>query len=302
MPDQKPAVSLAALPGRRLATLEIARQIEARGFAGIYTPSLQDNMSLCLSLAHVTKTIPFGTTIAPIYFRTPHDWGQAAAYLHEVSGGRFRFGIGVSHGPTLKRIGANAGKPLADTRKFVEELRALPRIGALPPITLATLRQKMIALAGEIAEGMVFANGARTHMQASFAALPAAKRKDPNFFIGCMTPTTISDDVEAAKAVNRRTLTGYVQLPNYREYWKEAGYVEEMTAIETAIAKGELDRLPALMSDRWLADVTLFGPAAKVRDGVAAWREAGITTPILVPSSVGGNQMQALDELFRAFA
>lgn len=302
MPDQKPAVSLAALPGRRLATLEIARQIEAKGFAGIYTPSLQDNMSLCLSLAHVTRTIPFGTTIAPIYFRTPHDWGQAAAYLHEVSGGRFRFGIGVSHGPTLKRIGAQAGKPLADTRKFVEELRALPRIGALPPITLATLRRKMIALSGEIAEGMVFANGARSHMQASLAALPAAKRKDPNFFIGCMTPTTISDDVEAAKAVNRRTLTGYVQLPNYREYWKEAGYVEEMTAIEAAIAKGELDRLPSLMGDKWLADVTLFGPAAKVRDGVAAWREAGITTPILVPSSVGGNQMQALDELFRAFA
>ena len=302
MPDQKPAVSLAALPGRRLATLEIARQIEAKGFAGIYTPSLQDNMSLCLSLAHATKTIRFGTTIAPIYFRTPHDWGQAAAYLHEVSGGRFRFGIGVSHGPTLKRIGAQAGKPLADTRKFVEELRALPRIGALPPITLATLRQKMIALSGEIAEGMVFANGARSHMQASLAALPPAKRKDPSFFIGCMTPTTISDNVEAAKAVNRRTLTGYVQLPNYREYWKEAGYVEEMTAIEAAIKKNELDRLPSLMSDRWLADVTLFGPVAKVREGVEAWRAAGITTPILVPSSVGGNQMQALDELFRAFA
>lgn len=302
MSESKPAVSLAALPGRRLATLEIARQIEARGFAGIYTPSLQDNMSLCLSIAHVTKTIPFGTTIAPIYFRTPHDWGQAAAYLHEVSGGRFRFGIGVSHGPTLKRIGAQAGKPLSDIRQFVADIHALPRIGQLPPITLATLRQKMIALSGEIAEGMVFANGARSHMQASLAALPPAKRKDPGFFIGCMTPTTISDDVEAAKAVNRRTLTGYVQLPNYREYWKEAGYIEEMTAIEAAIAKNELDRLPSLMSDRWLADVTLFGPAAKVREGVAAWREAGITTPILVPSSVGGNQLQALDELFRAFA
>ena len=74
------------------------------------------------------------------------------------------------------------------------------------------------------------------------------------------------------------------------------------TMVEAAIKKNELDRLPSLMSDRWLADVTLFGPAAKVREGVEAWRAAGITTPILVPSSVGGNQMQALDELFRAFA
>ena len=43
-----------------------------------------------------------------------------------------------------------------------------------------------------------------------------------------MIPTCISDDVEAAKAVNRRTLTRYTMLPNYRNYWKEAGYVEEM--------------------------------------------------------------------------
>ncbi len=302
MTDQKPAVSLAALPGRRNATLEIARQIEAKGFAGIYTPSLQDNMSLCLSLAHVTSRIPFGTTIAPIYFRTAHDYGQAAAYLHEVSGGRFRFGVGVSHGPMLKRVGVEAGKPLADIRAFVGDIRAMPRIGTLPPVILATLRQKMIALAGEIGDGMVFANGARSHMQASFKSLPAAKRSDPSFFIGCMVPTVISDDVEAAKAVNRRTLTSYVQLPNYRAYWKEAGYEEEMTAIEAAIAKNELDRLPSLMSDKWLGDVTMFGPAAKIREGVEAWRAAGITTPILVPSSVGGNQFQALEELFRAYA
>ena len=56
------------------------------------------------------------------------------------------------------------------------------------------------------------------------------------------------------------------------------------------------------MSDRWLADVTLFGSAEEVRAGVEAWREAGVTTPILVPSSAHGNQMNAFEELFAAFA
>jgi hypothetical protein len=56
------------------------------------------------------------------------------------------------------------------------------------------------------------------------------------------------------------------------------------------------------MSDRWLADATLFGPAAAVRDGVALWHEAGITTPILVPSSATGNQLKAVEEIFTAFA
>ena len=50
-----------------------------------------------------------------------------------------------------------------------------------------------------------------------------------------MIPTCISDDIEAAKAVNRRTLASYLQLPNYRNYWKECGYVEEMAAVERAI-------------------------------------------------------------------
>ena len=56
------------------------------------------------------------------------------------------------------------------------------------------------------------------------------------------------------------------------------------------------------MSDRWLADATLFGPAQAVRDGVAAWREAGVSTPILVPSSATGNQLKAVEEIFAAFA
>ena len=41
---------------------------------------------------------------------------------------------------------------------------------------------------------------------------------------------------ETFTAVNRRTLSFYVTLPNYRNYWKEAGYVEEMEAIEKAVA------------------------------------------------------------------
>ncbi len=39
-----------------------------------------------------------------------------------------------------------------------------------------------------------------------------------------------------------------------------------------------------------------------VRDGVMAWREAGITTPILVPSSAYGNQLKAVEEIFAAFS
>jgi alkanesulfonate monooxygenase SsuD/methylene tetrahydromethanopterin reductase-like flavin-dependent oxidoreductase (luciferase family) len=198
-------------------------------------------------------------------------------------------------------MGVTVGKPLSDIRNFVEKLRAHAG-SALPPVILATLRKGMIALAGEIAQGMVFANGARSHMAASLAALPPNKRDDASFFIANMIPTCISDDIEAAKAVNRRTLSHYALLANYRNYWKEAGYVEEMTAIEEAVGRKRVEDVPKYLTDAWLADCTLFGPAARVREGLEAWHAAGIRTPIVVPSSTAGNQMKAFAELFAALA
>ncbi|HEY4043756.1 MAG TPA: LLM class flavin-dependent oxidoreductase [Rhodopila sp.] len=300
-PAPLPAISLVAVPGRRRRTIEIAQEIERRGFAGIYSPSMFGNISLCEALAWNTDRVPFGTAIAPIYQRTIGDFAQSAAVMQEISGGRFRLGIGVAHGPSHVRMGVTPGKPLGDIRNFVEKFRAQEGLGALPPIIVAALRQKMVALAGEIAEGVVFANASRSHMAASLAALPAHRRADPGFFIGNMIPTCISDDIEAAKAVNRRTLINYGFLPNYRNYWKEAGYQEEMRAIETAIAEGRKDDVPKYFSDKWLADNTLFGPAAKVREGVEAWHDAGVRDVIIVPSSAAGNQIQALQEVFAAF-
>jgi alkanesulfonate monooxygenase SsuD/methylene tetrahydromethanopterin reductase-like flavin-dependent oxidoreductase (luciferase family) len=298
----KPSVSLVAVAGRRRATLELAQRLEQENFGGIYCPSPGDGLALCQALALTTREIPLGTSIANIYTRHPVDYAQTAAVIHELSGGRFRFGIGVSHDPTHQRLGLKVGRPLEETRKFVQDVRAAaPQVGGLPPIVLATLRRRMVELAGEIAQGAVWANGARSHMKESLSHLPAAALADPAFFIGDMIPTCIDDDRAAAANVLRRTLTSYVKLPNYQNYWIEAGYVEEMEAIRAAIARKEDDKIPSLMSDRWLRDVTLFGSVSEVREGVEAWRAAGVRTVILVPSSTRGGQMKAFEELIAAF-
>ena len=296
-----PALSLAAVPGRRKATIELATEIERKGFSGIYGPSLGDSLALCEALAFATNEIHFGTSIMPIYFRQVADYAQTTSFIHEISDGRFRFGIGVSHAPALKSRGLSSGKPLSDTRAFVEQLKAVPRVGPMPPVILATLRHKMIQLAEEIGDGMVFANGARSHMSTSLGYLSDETRGRDDFFIGNMIPTCISDDIEAAKAVNRKTLTSYAMLPNYRAYWKAAGYREEMEGIEAALAAGDRDRVPHFLTDRWLADTTLFGSASAVREGIEAWFDAGIKTPIIVPSSASGGQMVAFQEFLSIY-
>jgi len=297
-----PAVALAAVPGRRRRTLELAREIEGRGFGGIYCASFGDALGLCEALAFATERIPIGTAIANLYVRQVHDYAQTASLVHELSGGRFHFGVGVSHEAMNRRLGLVTGKPLADARDFAERFRSAPRVGELPPLVLAALRRKMVALAGEVADGVVFANVARSHLPSSLAALPAEKRGDPSFFVGNMIPTCVADDRAAAAAVSRRTLAFYLRLPNYRNAWSEAGYGEEMAAVEKALARGGREDIAEIPGERWLSDCTLYGTAAEVREGVEAWREAGLKTPILVPSSASGGQFEAFRELFEAFA
>lgn len=301
MPDALPALALMANPGERLATLELAREIERRGFTGISVSSSFGNMSQCAGLAFATRRIPFATAIAPIYAQAVDEFAQNGAYLHEVSGGRFQFGIGIAHAPAYLRFEVKPGKPLGDTRAFIEKFKAQTQYGPLPPVIVATLRKRMIALAGEIGDGIVFANGSRAYMPDSLSALPDAKRRDPNFFIGNRVRTCISDDIAEAKAALRKSMASYWLMPNYRNYWKETGYAEEMADAEKLVAAGRAAEMPDRLTDRWLADCTLFGPAAKVREGVEAWRAAGVTAPVVVPIAPDGDQKKALAAAFKAF-
>ena len=301
-PEQMPAVSLSAVPGKRAAIAEAAQDVERAGFRGVYCPTFGDGMAFCQALAMTTQKLHLGTSIANIYTRLPSDYAQAAASIQEFSGGRFHFGVGVSHDVMNDRLGLpRSGKPLRDMRRFVEGYRATKRVGELAPIILAGLRDPMVRLAGEIADGVVFANVAFSHMEHSLGILPHEKRNDPSFFIGNMIPVCISDDEQAAAAVNRKTMMGYIGLPNYRSYWAAAGYEEEMEEMAKARAAKDFDRLPTLMHDCWLGYITLFGSRAKVRERVEAWLDCGVRTPILVASSTSGGQLKALHELLEAF-
>jgi alkanesulfonate monooxygenase SsuD/methylene tetrahydromethanopterin reductase-like flavin-dependent oxidoreductase (luciferase family) len=179
-----PGLALSAIPGQRLAVLDLAREIEQRGFAGISIASPFGTIGPCAGLAFATQRISFASAIAPIYAQTVDEFAQSAAYLHEVSAGRFQFGIGIAHGPAYVRMGVTPGKPLGDIRAFVEKFRACTDYGPLPPVILATLRKRMVALAGEIGDGLLFASGCRSHMAESLSVVPAARRDDPAFFIG----------------------------------------------------------------------------------------------------------------------
>ena len=299
-----PAISIVATPTKRSAILQLAQEAESRGFAGLACPSLGATLGLCTSLAHATNTIRFWTSIQPVYYNHPVEMSNTAAHIHEISGGRFGLGLGVSHAPVVQRLGVATGKPLTDMSNYVASMRANSRFsGELPPIYLAALRDKMLALSVDVAEGAIWANASLSDISRQVDVVPPNRRA--NFFMANMIPTVISDDEDAAMAIHRKTLTGYMSLPNYRNYWRQAGYAEEMDAaeviLETLPKEEHAQALQTAMSDRWLRDCTASGSATSVRDQLSAWTDKGIL-PIAVMSSTSGGQAKAIAELFNAYS
>ena len=79
MAAQLPALNLIAPPGQRRATLDLARETERCGFAGISVSCQYSNMAQCLGLAFATERIAFATASAPIY-------AQKCALCHGENG------------------------------------------------------------------------------------------------------------------------------------------------------------------------------------------------------------------------
>jgi hypothetical protein len=261
-------------------------------------------MAFCVSLAHATKTIKFWTSIQPIYYSHAIEMANTAAHIHEISDKRFSLGLGVSHGPVINRLGATTATPLADIKNYVATMRSHERFsGELPPIYLAALRNKMLDLATEISQGAIWANALLSNISDQLKHIEASRRSE--IFLANMVPTVISDDLSAAQAIHRKTLVGYVSLPNYRNYWRSCGYDEQIDAFEKILESPNKEtrsaEIIAAMDTEWLNDCTISGDSDTVREALWGWSQAGVL-PIAVMSSTSGGQAIAVAELFAAYS
>src|SRR5215471_10526228 len=110
---------------------------------------------------------------------------------------------------------------------------AAPQNGGLPPVYLAALRRRMTKLAAEVSEGALFANLPLSRVSDVIAPIPAERRAG-GFWLGNTLTVCISDDRRAAAAAVKQRMVTYLSLPYYLNFWREAGYGEEMDRFERA--------------------------------------------------------------------
>lgn len=158
--------------------VELTEVAEAAGFHQVWISNdlfLRSAPVLLAHAAHRTSRLQLGTGIMNPYSVHPAELAMVANTLQEVTGGRFLLGLGAGAEDFLRWAGLQRPRPLARTRVAVAAIRTLLEGGrpsehdttgagwtedaylrtpAHPtPIYLGVMSPRMLALAGEVADG-----------------------------------------------------------------------------------------------------------------------------------------------------
>jgi len=300
-----PRTAIFVSPGADLAAaVDLARRADAARYESVWvTHGIgRDGLQVLAAYAHVAPRVGLGTGVLPMYPRHPVLLAQEALTLQEVSGGRLRLGIGVSHRPVMEgALGLDMGKPLETAREYVAVLRqalvgrvqhagpryrvrwqsGVPRLPSPPPIYLAGLGPAMLELAGEIADGAVLWLCAPAYVREH--AVPAIRRGRgragkplDGFEIVASVPAAVTADRTAGREAFKIELARYLVLPFYRAMLEKSGFAAEVSAWDRAPE-------PATVADRLVDGLGAVGDAPALGRLVSVYRDAGVTLPAIRP-------------------
>jgi probable F420-dependent oxidoreductase len=241
-------------------TADFARRIEAWGYGTLWIPEGlgREVFSASAWLLANTSALIVASGIANIYARDPLASAAAQKGLNEQSGGRFILGLGVSHVPLVEVRKHAYGKPLATMRAYLQGMAEADYRGIAPPAppktVLAALGPKMLKLSAELADGAHPYNVPPEHTRQARRILGAGK-------LLCVEQAAILETNAAdARAIARRFLAFYFDLPNYVDNWRRLGFTDPDFAgggsdrlIDAIIAWGDERAIRTRIEEHWQA-------------------------------------------------
>ncbi|PYM34947.1 MAG: LLM class F420-dependent oxidoreductase [Candidatus Rokuibacteriota bacterium] len=156
------------------------------------------------------------------------------------------------------------------------------------PIYLAAIGPKNVALAAEIADGWIPTLFAPSRIRMFREWLDEGFRRaggpKPAFDVMAACPIVVGDDVGACRAQHKPAIALYVggmgarSRNFYNETVRRYGYEEAAQTIQELYLAGRKREAEAAVPDALVDEVGLFGPRERIRERLAAYREAGVTT------------------------
>lgn len=310
--------------------IHCAQVAEEAGFAyiSIAESFFRDGSAVAAALACHTHRARFGTSVLPIYTRSPFQLAMFAATLHEISGGRMAYlGLGVGYrSRTEQYFGITIDRPLQRMREYVQVIRLLlsgqdgthrgrlfhfagfPRLTPEPvqvPILFGSSGPRMISLAGEVGDGVILNSIATpAHIQRSRELLRegAAKvgRNPSPLTLAASVVYAVAEEVEEAVQAAKEDVLFYLGYPEIDPLLEQSGFLEEAAAIRKAQREEGKEAALRLIGRPMLDAMTIHGRPEACRERLKEIIAAGIDLPIIRVSNVPYPESQKKRVFLRA--
>jgi alkanesulfonate monooxygenase SsuD/methylene tetrahydromethanopterin reductase-like flavin-dependent oxidoreductase (luciferase family) len=155
-----------------------------------------------------------------------------------------------------------------------------------PTLLVAALRPGMLRLAGRESDGAIL-NWLAPGDVATVA--PYVHEGGPGRELAARIFVAATGDLDQARAMGRRALAAYLNVPVYRAFHQWLGRGELLAPMWAAWAAGDRRGALAAIPDEVVDDLLVHGPPAACRERVGQYVEAGLHTPILYVLPVGGD-------------
>jgi len=250
---------------------EAAGRLERAGYRAAWTNEPVGGKDAFVQLALLltaTERITFGTGIANIWARAPQTAHGAAAMLAQAYPGRLVLGLGVGYPQQAAAVGRVFGSPLAAMRDYLERMAAptmTPAPEASYPRIVAANGPKMIALAGEMADGVLPAG-----LPPAFTAQARETLGPDKLLVVGLSVITDTADRDTARARARDAASAALGRSWYAATIARLGYTDQQI---TAV------------SDELVNAIVAHGDPGSIAAAVGAHRAAGADHVILMPSA-----------------
>jgi probable F420-dependent oxidoreductase len=261
----------------------------------------QDGFTPLAMAAAWAPEMRLGIAIIPAYTRGPALLAQSVASLAEAAPGRFVMGIGTSSNVIVENWNGipfeEPYKRVKDSVNFLKKVLAGEKVTETydsfdvkgfklqmaplthqPPILIAALRQGMLKLAGRVGDGAILnwlsAEDVKT-------VAPFVHEGGEGKEIVARLFVIPTDDRDKARAIARRGIAAYLNVPVYAAFHEWLGRSDVLEGMwkhwKAGDRKAALDAIP----DEVVDALVIHGSPDECRDHIERYREAGVTTPAL---------------------
>jgi F420-dependent oxidoreductase-like protein len=302
----------------RRELIECVQAADQSGYDSFWMPEAweYDAFAILSELAVKTERISLGTGIINVFSRSPALIAMSAASLDEISGGRFRLGLGTSGAKVIEDLhGLSYSKPLIRLKEAIQIVRLLLageradfegecfhlrrfKLGFKPlrdriPILVAALNPVSLRQIGRIADGWL-----PTHWPLSrladgrseiLAAASEVGRNGDEFEIAPFVNLVVNDDLTKARDSARLPLAYYIggMGTYYHASLSRLGFSDDAGQIRELWQAGRRKDAIKAVTDEMVDSIAICGPPEHCRSRLDEISEHGATLPILSLPSEG---------------